>query len=46
MLRDDWSMADGFWLNDAQWSVIEPLLPELGGKPRVDDRHVISGVLN
>jgi transposase len=39
-------MAERFWLNDAQWSVIEPLLPRLGDKPRVDDRRVISGILH
>jgi hypothetical protein len=39
-------MAERLWLNDAQWVVIEPLLPRLGGKPRVDDRRVISGVLH
>jgi transposase len=39
-------MNGHFWLNDEQWAVIEPLLPHLGGKPRVDDRWVISGVLH
>jgi len=39
-------MGERFWLSDAQWSVIEPLLPRLGGKPRVDDRRVISGILH
>jgi transposase len=39
-------MAELFWLNDKQWAVIEPLLPHLGGKPRVDDRRVISGILH
>ena len=39
-------MSDRFWLKDAQWAVIEPLLPRLGGKPRVDDRRVISGILH
>lgn len=39
-------MSERFWLNDAQWAVIEPLLPNLGGKPRVDDRRVISGILH
>jgi transposase len=39
-------MADRFWLNDAQWAVIEPLLPSFGGKPRVDDRRIISGILH
>lgn len=39
-------MSQGFWLNDAQRAAIEPLLPKLGGKPRVDDRRVISGILH
>ena len=39
-------MTDRFWLSDAQWAAIEPLLPQLGGKPRVDDRRVISGILH
>ena len=39
-------MAEQFWLSDTQWAVIEPLLPRLGGKPRVDDRRVISGILH
>ena len=39
-------MADLFWLTDAQWAAIEPRLPRLGGKPRVDDRRVISGILH
>ena len=39
-------MSERFWLSDAQWAVIEPLLPHLGGKPRVDDRRVISGILH
>lgn len=39
-------MAEHFWLNDRQWAAIEPLLPYLGGKPRVDDRRVISGILH
>jgi transposase len=39
-------MAEQFWLSDRQWAVIEPLLPHLGGKPRVDDRRVISGILH
>jgi transposase len=39
-------MGEMFWLNDRQWAAIEPLLPHLGGKPRVDDRRVISGILH
>ena len=34
-------------LTDGQWQVIEPLLPASGvrGRPRVDDRQVINGML-
>ena len=39
-------MGERFWLSDTQWAAIEPLLPHLGGKPRVDDRRVISGILH
>lgn len=37
---------DQFWLTDAQFSKIEPHLPtETRGKARVDDRRVISGIV-
>ena len=39
-------MAELFWLSDTQWAAIKPLLPKFGGKPRVDDRRVISGILH
>ena len=40
-------MARLFWLSDEAWAVIEPHLPRgLPGKPRVDDRRVISGILH
>jgi transposase len=40
-------MAGGFWLSDAQWSAIEPLLPRnRPGARRVDDRRVISGIVH
>ncbi|WP_154663697.1 transposase, partial [Saccharomonospora iraqiensis] len=34
-------------LTDEQWAVVEPLLPVSGvrGRPRVDDRQVINGML-
>jgi transposase len=34
-------------LTDEQWAVIQPLLPVSGakGRPRVDDRRVINGML-
>jgi len=39
-------MAQGFWLNDAQWERLSPLLPNKPrGVPRVDDRRVISGIV-
>lgn len=37
-------MAELFWLSDPQGAVLEPLLPHLGGKLRVNDRRVISGI--
>jgi Putative transposase of IS4/5 family (DUF4096) len=36
-----------FWLSDDAWATIEPHLPHgKPGKPRVDDRRVISGILH
>ena len=36
-----------FWLSDEAWAAIEPHLPRgKPGKPRVDDRRVISGILH
>jgi transposase len=36
-----------FWLSDEQWEKIQPLLPtDVRGKPREDDRRVISGILH
>src|ERR1700730_1715584 len=36
-----------FWLSDEAWKTLEPHLPHgKPGKPRVDDRTVISGVLH
>jgi len=36
-----------FWLSDEQWRGIEPYLPkDVRGKPRVNDRRVISGILH
>jgi len=37
---------DCFWLTDEQLAKIEPHLPtDTRGKPRVDDRRVISGII-
>jgi transposase len=39
-------MASEFWLSDAQWAAIDPLLPKnRPGARRVDDRRVISGIV-
>jgi len=36
-----------FWLSDEQWQQIEPHLPtDVRGKPREDDRRVISGIVH
>ena len=38
---------DHFWLTDDQFSKIEPYLQtDMRGKARVDDRRVISGIIN
>jgi transposase len=38
---------DRFWLTDAQFAKIAPHLPtNTRGKPRVDDRRVISGIIH
>ena len=41
-------MHDGcFWLSDDQFAKLKPLLPtNTRGKPRVDDRRVISGIVH
>src|SRR5829696_7803459 len=37
---------DHFWLTDAQFARMAPHLPtDTRGKPRVDDRRVISGIV-
>jgi len=38
-------MSDLFWLNDAQMARLEPYFPKSHGKPRVDDRRVLSGII-
>ena len=40
-------IRDQFWLTDEQFSRLAPLLPtDTRGKPRVDDRRVISGIVH
>jgi transposase len=41
-----WIMAGAFWLSEAQWGAIEPLLRRnQPGARRTDDRRVISGIV-
>jgi len=40
-------MAGLYWLSEAEWSRLEPLLPRgRRGAHRVDDRRVISGIVH
>ena len=38
-------MSNLFWLTDAQMERLKPFFPKSHGKPRVDDRHVLSGII-
>ena len=38
-------MSDLYWLSDAQMAKLEPFFPKSHGRPRVDDRRVLSGIV-
>ncbi|WP_232222637.1 IS5 family transposase [Paracoccus sphaerophysae] len=38
-------MSNLFWLTDAQMERLRPFFPKSHGKPRVDDRRVLSGII-
>ena len=38
-------MSELFWLTEAQVEQMEPYFPKSRGKPRVDDRKVLSGII-
>jgi transposase len=38
-------MSNLFWLSDAQMERLKPFFPKSHGKPRVDDRRVLSGII-
>ena len=38
-------MSNLFWLDDAQMTRLKPFFPKSHGKPRVDDRRVLSGII-
>ena len=38
-------MGDLFWLTDEQMERLRPFFPKSHGKPRVDDRRVLNGII-
>ena len=38
-------MSELYWLTDAQLDRLRPFFPKSRGKPRVDDRRVLSGII-
>lgn len=38
-------MSDLYWLTEAQMKRLERFFPKSHGKPRVDDRRVLSGII-
>ena len=38
-------MSDLFWLTDEQMARLEPFFPKSHGRPRADDRRVLSGII-
>jgi len=39
-------MSGLFWLTNAQMARLEPFFSQTQGKPRVDDRPVLSGIIS
>ena len=38
-------MSNFYWLSDAQMERLKPFFPRSHGKPRVDDRRVLGGII-
>ncbi len=38
-------MSNLYWLSEAQMERLKPFFPKSHGKPRVDDRRVLSGII-
>ena len=38
-------MSDLYWLTDEQMARLDPYFPKSHGRPRVDDRRVLSGII-
>ncbi len=39
-------MSNLFWLTEAQLDRLRPFFPKSRGRPRVDDRRVLSGIIH
>jgi transposase len=39
-------MSNLFWLTEEQMERLKPFFPKSHGKPRVDDRRVLSGIIS
>ena len=39
-------MSNLFWLTDAQMARLQPFFPKSHGKPRVDDRRALRGIIS
>ena len=39
-------MSELYWLTDEQMERLRPFFPKSRGKPRVDDRRVLSGIIS
>ena len=39
------NISDPFWLTDTKMARFGPFFPKSHGKPRVDDRRVLSGII-
>lgn len=44
--QEELPMSDHYWLTEAQLERIRPYFPRSHGRPRVDDRRVISGIIH
>jgi len=38
-------MSDLFWLNNEQMTCLEPFFPNSHGRPRIEERRVLSGII-
>jgi len=38
-------MSDLYWLTEEQMARLQPYFPKSHGKPRVDDRRLLSGIV-